>query len=71
MLSEVEVSSFALQFADLKLLELGDFTNSPSGPKVRPHNLSVKWIIVGKMISLYFSFSHLQNVTTQQLLISI
>ena len=34
VLSEGEVSSFALQFAGLKLLELGDFTNSPSGRKV-------------------------------------
>jgi len=63
--------SLALQFADLKLLELGGFTNSLSGPKVRPHNLAVKWIIAGKTIPLDFSFSHLQNVTTKQLLISV
>lgn len=68
VLSEGEVS-LALQFADLELLELDDFTNSSSGPKVRAHSLSVKWIIVGKTIPLCFGFSHLQNVTTQQLLV--
>lgn len=38
-LSEGDVSSVALLFADPKLPELADFTSSPPGPKVRPQPL--------------------------------
>lgn len=67
MLFEDEVS---LRFADLKLLELSDLSDFPPAPKSDLTTLREVDNCI-KMTPLCFSFTHLQNVTTQQLLISV
>lgn len=58
MLSEGEVS---LRFADLKLLELDDLSDFPSGPK---SDLTTS-VRCSKKTALCFNSTHLQNVTTK------
>lgn len=75
--AEDDVSSVAVLFADLQLLELGNFPYFPLTSlfsirsKSQTSHLTIKLVIVSKMIALNLSFVHLQNVTAQQLLVSL